>query len=98
MSIQNVALLRNESGLANQVAQSLFVRAIVRAGGGDDIFFYHDGAHVVRAEAQRHLAKTQSLRQPGRLEVLDVIEEENLVENAKAMGELLRRGLEANAA
>src|SRR5437868_13043066 len=43
------------------------------ASGGYDIFFDHDRAHVVRAAPQSNLAETQPLRQPRRLNVIDVV-------------------------
>ena len=44
---------------------------LVDAGGAHDVFFEHDGADVVAAEAQAHLADFQALRDPAGLHVLE---------------------------
>src|ERR1051326_914802 len=74
--VKDVALLRDETGFGDQVAQHLLVGAIVSASGGDDVLFDHDRAHIVSAKAQRYLPETQTLRQPRRLKVFDVVEEQ----------------------
>ena len=74
--VENVALLRNKARLANQITKHLLVGAIVSSRRRDNIFLNHDRAHVVRAKTQRHLSETQSLRQPRRLEVFDVVEKQ----------------------
>jgi len=48
--------------------------AMRRAGRGDDVLFHHHGAHVVGAEAERDLADLHPLRDPGGLDVVDVVE------------------------
>src|ERR1017187_2092587 len=46
---------------------------MVRAGGGDYVFFDHDAAYVVAAEAQAQLACLQALRYPGGLHVFEIV-------------------------
>ena len=55
MPIKNVPLLRNEAGFANQVLQHFLIRVVVRAGGGNDVLFDHDRAHVVRPKTEGNL-------------------------------------------
>ena len=73
-AIKGIALFRNEAGIADDAAQLFFAGAVVRAGRGDDVLLDHDAAHIVAAEAQAKLAGLQPLRDPGRLNVLDVVE------------------------
>src|SRR5947208_5049173 len=44
-----------------------------RARGGDHVLLHHQGAEVVRAEAQRDLADLRAHRHPGGLDVGDVV-------------------------
>src|ERR1017187_199254 len=73
-SVERVPLFGDEARVADDAAQFLFGGAIVGAGGGDDVLFDHDAAHIVAAEAQPELAGLEALRDPGGLHVLDVIE------------------------
>lgn len=52
------------------------------AGLGDDVFLNHDAAEVVGAELQRDLANLQALRDPGALDVVEVVE----VDAAEGLG------------
>src|SRR5579875_3369802 len=49
-------------------------RAMGRPGGGDDVLLDHDRAEVVRSELERDLADLHPLRDPARLDVVDVVE------------------------
>src|SRR3954454_6570382 len=73
-TIQRVALLRNEAGIADDTPQFLFAGAMVRAGSRDHIFLNHDTADVVAAESQPELAGLEPLRHPAGLHVLEVVE------------------------
>ncbi len=55
-AVEGVALLGDEAGIADDAAQFLFAGAMMGARGGDHIFFDHDAAYVVAAEAQPKLA------------------------------------------
>src|SRR5580698_3511954 len=71
-SIERVALHRLESRIANDAAQLFFRSAIRGSCCLYDIFFEHDGADIVAAEAQAQLQNLQSLRDPARLHILDI--------------------------
>src|ERR1035441_9817001 len=73
-AVQCVALLRDKAGIADDAAEFLFAGPVMGAGGGDDVLFDHDTAHVVAAEAQTHLARLQTLRYPTGLHILEVLE------------------------
>src|ERR1022692_1076841 len=73
-AVQRVALFGNEAGVADDAPQLFFAGVVMCAGGGDHVLLDHDAAHVVAAEAQADLAGLQSLGDPGRLNVLDVVE------------------------
>src|ERR1017187_254058 len=73
-SIQRVALLGDEAGIADDAAEFLFAGPVVGAGGGDHVLFDHDAAYVVAAETQAHLAGLQTLRHPTGLHILEVVE------------------------
>ena len=51
MFVEDVALLRDEAGFADEELEHLLVCFITGAGGGDDVLLDHNRAHVVRAEA-----------------------------------------------
>ena len=50
------------------------VHAVARAGGADDVLFDHHAAHVVRAEREAELPHFPALRDPRRLQVVEVVE------------------------
>src|ERR1017187_3641134 len=47
---------------SSDAAEFFFAGPVMGAGGGNDVLFDHDAAHVVAAEAQTHLARLQTLR------------------------------------
>ena len=55
--VENVSLLRGEAGFADLVSQIAFVGFDAGAGGGDYVFFDHDGAHVVGTESKGSLTE-----------------------------------------
>ena len=59
--VEDVTLLRGEAGFADLVAEVAFVGAGGGTGGGDYVFFDHDGAHVVGTETQGGLAEFEAL-------------------------------------
>ena len=59
---------------ADEAAEVVDRGAVRRAGGRDDVLLDHDRAQVVGAEVQRDLADLQALRDPRRLDVVDVVE------------------------
>jgi hypothetical protein len=73
-SVEGIPLLGDESGVTDDPAQLFFCRAMVGAGGGDDVFLDHDTADVVAAEAEAELAGLESRRHPGRLDILYILE------------------------
>src|SRR5438093_446991 len=50
------------------------VHAVARAGGADDVLFDHHAAHVVGAEREAELPHFPALRDPRRLQVVEVVE------------------------
>src|SRR5215210_644166 len=74
VAVQRVALHGRLAERPDQVDELLRRRAVGRAGGRDDVLLDHHGPHVVRAEAERHLADLQALRHPRRLDVRHVVE------------------------
>ena len=75
-AIERVALHGAETGVADDAAQLLFGGAVAGSGGLYHIFFQHDRADIVPAEAQAHLADLQSLGDPACLHVGKVGEED----------------------
>src|SRR2546428_560575 len=75
-SIEGVALRGTEAGVANDVPQFFLAGAVAHAGGLHDVFFEHDGAHVVTAKAQPELADLESLRDPACLHIGNVGEKQ----------------------
>jgi len=51
-----VALGGGVAGVADEFAEDGFVEAVGCAGGGDDVFFHHDAAHVVGTVGEGDLA------------------------------------------
>src|SRR5687767_15823449 len=76
MAIEYVTLLGNESGFANQISQHFFISSIVGTRRGYNVLLNHDRAHVIGAKAKGHLTKFQTLRQPGRLKIFNVIQKQ----------------------
>ena len=74
--VEDVSLLGSVTGFGDLVTEVAFVGFVVGTGGGDDVFFDHDRAHIVGAESQGGLAETYALGQPRRLDVLNVVEEQ----------------------
>ena len=74
--VEDVSLLGRVTGFADLVSQVAFVRLGVGAGGRDYVLFDHNGAHIVGAEAECALAELEPLREPRRLYVLNIVEEE----------------------
>src|SRR5581483_7856128 len=74
--IPHVSLPWDVAGLADGGLDLLQRQVVDRAGRGDDVLLDHQAAHVVGAEEERQLADLQPLRDPGRLDVGDVVEVE----------------------
>src|ERR1019366_9960013 len=72
--VQRVALCGNVSGVGNDAAQLGFVGAVGHACREDDIFLDQNASDIVGAELQTDLADLDSLREPARLDVIDVVE------------------------
>src|SRR5258708_6884430 len=77
LPIQRIALRRTESRIADDAAEFFFSRAVRHACGSYYVFFQHHRAYVVAAEAEAHLADFQALRDPTRLHVQEVRQEES---------------------
>src|SRR5262245_55861534 len=75
-AVGGVPLDRGEAGLDDRPAEELLRRAVLRAGGGDDVLLDHDAPHVVGAGAEPPLPPLDPLGEPGDLEVRDVVEVE----------------------
>src|SRR5208282_3073919 len=75
-AVEGVALHGAEASVADDAAQFLFGGAVGGAGGLDYVFFEHDRADIVAAEAQTHLADLQTLGDPAGLHVGEVGEED----------------------
>ena len=73
-AVEGVALDGAEAGVADDAAKFFLGGAVLGAGGADDVFFEHDAADVVAAEAEAHLQDLQALRDPAGLHVFDVVE------------------------
>src|SRR5829696_5011733 len=74
--VEDIALLGGEACLADQELKHLLVGAVVGPGRCYDILLDHNRTHVVCSETQRNLSEPQTLCQPGRLEVFDVVEKQ----------------------
>lgn len=73
-AVEGVALDGAEAGVADDASEFFLGGAVLGAGGADDIFFEHDGADVVTAEAEAHLEDLEALGDPAGLDVFDVVE------------------------
>ncbi len=74
LPIQRIPLRGPKSRIADNPPQLFFRGAVVHTGGSHYVFFQHDGAYVVAAEAEAHLADFQALRDPARLHIQKVRE------------------------
>ena len=73
-AVEGVALAGLEACVADDAAKFFFCGAVRGAGGFDDVFFEHDGAYVVAAEAEAELEDLKALGDPAGLDILDVVE------------------------
>src|SRR5258706_15121073 len=73
-AIERVALLRNEARVANQAAQFLFGRLMIRASGAHHVLFDHDRAHVVPTKTQPELAGLESRSHPRGLNIQNILQ------------------------
>src|SRR5688572_27685971 len=73
-AVQGIALLGNETCVANHAAQFLFAGAMMGPGSRNHVFLDHDTAYVVASEAEPELACFQSLSDPGRLNVVEILQ------------------------
>ena len=74
--VQGVALGGTETGIADDAPQLFFRGAIANPGRPHHVLLDHHRAYIVAAEAQAGLADLQPLRDPTRLNVLEVAEED----------------------
>ena len=72
--IVDVPLPRDISEFRDGISNLLKREMIDRPRFGNDVFLDHQRAHVVGAVEERHLAHLLALRDPARLDVLDVVE------------------------
>src|SRR6185312_10632713 len=72
LPIERVALSGAEAGIADDVPQLFFRGVIGDTRRTDYVFFEHDRANIIAAEAKAELQDFQSLRYPAGLHVLDV--------------------------
>src|SRR5688572_5906191 len=73
-AVERVALDGDLPGGADRPHEVVRARPVRRPGGRDDVLLDHHGAHVVGAEPERDLADLHPLRDPARLDVVDVVE------------------------
>ena len=64
----------DEAGIFDVAHDLDLVHAVRRAGRADDVLFDHDAAHVVGAVREAELADLAALRDPRRLQVVEVVE------------------------
>ena len=72
--VVHVAALRDEAGVLDVGDDLDLVHAVAGAGGADDVLLDHHAAHVVGAEGQAELPDLAALRDPRRLQVVEVVE------------------------
>jgi len=77
-----VALGGEETGIADEAADHGVVEAMRGAGGGDDIFLHHHGAHVIGSVEEAGLADVGTHGDPTGADGEDVVE----VEAGKGLG------------
>ena len=66
----------DEAGVLDVAHDLELVHAVLGAGGADDVLFDHHAAHVVGAVRQAELPDLAALRDPRRLQVVEVVEHE----------------------
>src|SRR6185436_20850109 len=74
--VERVPLAGDVAGLVYEALDLRAGGAAVGPGGAHDVLLDHRAAHVVRAEFQRDLADLLALRDPGRLDVGNVVHEQ----------------------
>src|SRR5438093_799230 len=67
---------RNEPGVLDVPNDLDFVHAVAGSGGADDVLFDHHTPHVVRAVRQTELTHFPALRHPGRLQIIEVVQDD----------------------
>jgi uncharacterized repeat protein (TIGR01451 family) len=72
--VKHVALARNVADVFDAATDGFHGQMVNCSGLGDDVFFDHQAAHVVRAEQHRELADFFSLSHPGRLNVGHIVQ------------------------
>src|SRR5215471_10335212 len=72
--VMHAAPFGPEAGVLDVADNLELVHAVAGAGRADDVFFDHHAAHVVRAIGEAELPHLSALRDPGGLEVVEVVE------------------------
>src|SRR5262249_9121176 len=71
--IERIALPGHEPRVADHPAEFLLAGPMVGPGRRYHVLFDHDAADIIPAEAETKLAGLEALRDPGTLDVLEVI-------------------------
>ena len=72
-AVEGVSLLRDKARVANHVPEVFLCRLMMGAGRGHHVLFDHDAADVVTAKAEAYLTGLQAGRDPGALDVEDIV-------------------------
>jgi hypothetical protein len=81
--VVHVAALRNETRVLDIAHDLDFVHAVARPCRADDVLFDHHAAHVVGAVREAELPHLPTLRHPGRLQVVEVVEHRRAVASVR---------------